>query len=61
MCNGDKQIGMSRALKIAALELEGTHHRGDDDAWDIGRVTIHLLDRFGGGILHTYLLQSRGR
>ncbi|HZM83144.1 MAG TPA: 3'-5' exonuclease [Candidatus Limnocylindrales bacterium] len=35
-------IGMSRALAQAGLPLEGRHHRGDDDAWNIAAIVIEL-------------------
>ena len=38
-------IGMAQALKKARLPLEGRHHRGDDDAWNIGALAIHLAGR----------------
>lgn len=38
-----KQVGMGEALKILKLELEGTHHRGMDDAWNIARILSKLL------------------
>ncbi len=37
------EIGMSQALEKLALPLEGTHHRGDDDAWNIALILSHLL------------------
>jgi inhibitor of KinA sporulation pathway (predicted exonuclease) len=33
-----KRFGMARALKQAGLELEGTHHRGIDDARNMARL-----------------------
>ena len=39
-----KQVGMSRALKICKLELIGTHHRGIDDARNIGRIFVIDMD-----------------
>ncbi|NUR46784.1 MAG: exonuclease domain-containing protein [Hamadaea sp.] len=35
-------IGMSQALAHTGLPLEGRHHRGDDDAWNIGALVIEL-------------------
>ncbi len=40
-----KQVGMARALKIAELPLEGRHHRGDDDAWNIAALVLQLADQ----------------
>ncbi|MGP4112128.1 exonuclease domain-containing protein [Streptomyces sp. 4N509B] len=37
--------GMSKALRIAGLPLEGRHHRGEDDAWNIAALVLHLADR----------------
>lgn len=33
-----KGVGMKKALDVLGLELEGTHHSGIDDAWNIGRI-----------------------
>ncbi|MCK5016467.1 MAG: exonuclease domain-containing protein [Candidatus Peribacteraceae bacterium] len=35
---GKKKPGMIKALKILGLEFEGTHHRGIDDARNLGRI-----------------------
>lgn len=43
-----KKPGMSQALKIVGLPLEGRHHRGEDDAWNIAAIVIDLLDRKAG-------------
>ena len=37
------EIGMSQALELMGLPLEGTHHRGHDDAWNIAAVAAELL------------------
>jgi inhibitor of KinA sporulation pathway (predicted exonuclease) len=29
------EVGMDEALRLAGLPLEGTRHRGVDDAWNI--------------------------
>lgn len=34
--------GMAGALRIAGLPLEGRHHRGEDDAWNIAALVVHL-------------------
>jgi inhibitor of KinA sporulation pathway (predicted exonuclease) len=39
------EIGMRQALDFLGLPLEGTHHRGDDDSWNIGRILRVLLER----------------
>lgn len=41
-----RQPGMAAALKLAGLPLEGRHHRGEDDAWNIAALILHL--RAGG-------------
>lgn len=40
-----KSCGMARALEIAGLPLEGTHHRGADDARNIARLAALVLPR----------------
>lgn len=40
-----RPVGMARALDIAGLPLEGRHHRGDDDAWNIAALILLLADR----------------
>ncbi|MFF2568858.1 exonuclease domain-containing protein [Streptomyces sp. NPDC058084] len=40
-----KRPGMAGALKIAGLPLEGRHHRGEDDAWNIAALVLDLVDR----------------
>jgi inhibitor of KinA sporulation pathway (predicted exonuclease) len=40
---GIKLCGMKRALEIAGLPLEGTHHRGIDDARNIARLAVLVL------------------
>jgi inhibitor of KinA sporulation pathway (predicted exonuclease) len=37
------EIGMARALAMLGMELEGRHHRGEDDAWNIALLLSHLL------------------
>ncbi len=39
------EVGMSEALKILELPLEGVHHRGEDDAWNIARILWEILLR----------------
>lgn len=38
-----KEVGMAKALKILGIELEGRHHRGDDDAYNTAKILIELL------------------
>ncbi|MER6620928.1 3'-5' exonuclease [Streptomyces sp. NPDC000931] len=40
-----KRPGMAQALEIAGLRLEGRHHRGEDDAWNIAALVLHLAER----------------
>lgn len=35
--------GMAKALQICKLPLIGTHHRGDDDAHNIGRIALQMF------------------
>lgn len=39
------EIGMDAALAHTGLPLEGTHHRGGDDAWNIAAILATLLRR----------------
>ncbi|MFE0730247.1 exonuclease domain-containing protein [Streptomyces antibioticus] len=40
-----RRPGMSQALKIAGLPLEGRHHSGEDDAWNIAALVLDLTAR----------------
>ncbi|WP_329585393.1 exonuclease domain-containing protein [Kitasatospora sp. NBC_01250] len=40
-----KRPGMAHALNLAGLRLEGRHHRGEDDAWNIAALVLHLSER----------------
>lgn len=37
------ELGLDGAYKRLGLILEGTHHRGDDDAWNIADILCRLL------------------
>jgi len=37
------EVGLDAALSEMQLPLEGTHHRGDDDAWNIARLLWELI------------------
>lgn len=41
--NLPSEVGMAQALEILNLPLEGTHHRGIDDAGNIARILANLL------------------
>ena len=40
-----KGVGMHRALEVAQLPLEGRHHCGADDAWNIAALVLELAMR----------------
>lgn len=40
------EIGLPQALALFGLNLEGTHHRGHDDAWNIAALLAELLRKF---------------
>ncbi len=40
-----RPVGMAQALRRVGLPLEGRHHRGDDDAWNIAALVLHLAGR----------------
>jgi inhibitor of KinA sporulation pathway (predicted exonuclease) len=42
------ELGMAEALEHARLPLEGTHHRGHDDAKNIAKLLATLLGKFRG-------------
>ena len=39
------EVGMVQALELLNLPLDGTHHRGEDDAWNIAEILSKLLLR----------------
>jgi inhibitor of KinA sporulation pathway (predicted exonuclease) len=41
-----RPMGMAGALAMLGLPLEGTHHRGGDDAWNIALILNHTLQTF---------------
>jgi inhibitor of KinA sporulation pathway (predicted exonuclease) len=43
--NLPKKMGMKDALKLAQIELVGTHHRGIDDARNIAKLMPYILGR----------------
>ncbi|MCP2275771.1 3'-5' exonuclease [Nocardia amikacinitolerans] len=40
-----RRQGMAEALRIAGLPLEGRHHRGEDDAWNIAALVLDMVGR----------------
>jgi inhibitor of KinA sporulation pathway (predicted exonuclease) len=40
-----RESGIDTALELLGWPLEGTHHRGVDDAWNIARILCEMLDR----------------
>jgi inhibitor of KinA sporulation pathway (predicted exonuclease) len=44
-CGLSREIGLDRALVQLGLPMEGTHHRGHDDAWNISAILAILLKR----------------
>jgi inhibitor of KinA sporulation pathway (predicted exonuclease) len=54
------EVGLERAVELLHLPLEGTHHRGDDDAWNIAAVLAALFERTRNGG-KDYGLRTHGR
>ncbi len=42
-----REVGMDAALKMLKMELDGTHHRGMDDARNIAQIACQILKRPG--------------
>ena len=40
-----KGVGMHQALEAARLPLEGRHHCGADDAWNIAALVLRMIER----------------
>jgi inhibitor of KinA sporulation pathway (predicted exonuclease) len=40
-----REVGMAEAMRIAGRKLDGTHHRGHDDAYNIAGLLSVLLGR----------------
>ena len=45
----ERELGLDEAYARLGLPLEGTHHRGADDAWNIAGVLCRLLRRNRNG------------
>jgi inhibitor of KinA sporulation pathway (predicted exonuclease) len=43
ICGLKHETGLSKALKLLGVPLEGTHHRGVDDAWNIAGVLSRII------------------
>ncbi|MER7004650.1 3'-5' exonuclease [Dactylosporangium sp. NPDC000555] len=42
---GARRQGMAGALESVGLPLEGRHHNGADDAWNIAALVLYLVER----------------
>ncbi len=42
------EVGLPQAMALAGLKLEGTHHRGHDDAWNIAAILTGLVKKMRG-------------
>jgi inhibitor of KinA sporulation pathway (predicted exonuclease) len=42
-----RKLGMAAAIRHAGLELEGRHHSGADDAWNIAALILEITVRGG--------------
>jgi inhibitor of KinA sporulation pathway (predicted exonuclease) len=40
-----REVGIDAACELVGTELEGTHHRGVDDAWNIAGLLCRLIER----------------
>jgi len=49
-----RRMGMAQALKKIGLPLEGAHHRGADDAQNIGRILSFMLDEHSKDLLDSF-------
>lgn len=41
----DSEMGLDLACQTLGVPMEGTHHRGGDDAWNIAGLLCRLLDQ----------------
>ena len=44
--NLPKEVGMPKALDYCGAKLEGTHHRGHDDAANIAKIFAHIVNSY---------------
>jgi len=47
-----QEVGLPQAMELIGLPLEGTHHRGHDDAWNIAAILAHVLATTRGASTH---------
>lgn len=52
--NKGKRRGLLPAMKAEQIDMEGRHHRGDDDAWNTARMLAKLIREGGRDILTPY-------
>lgn len=45
-----RELGIDEAFRHLGLQMEGTHHRGHDDAWNIAQLLCLLLKRTRRGV-----------
>jgi len=41
--NLDRELPLDEVMDLLGFPLEGHHHRGEDDAWNIARILGHIL------------------
>jgi inhibitor of KinA sporulation pathway (predicted exonuclease) len=46
----DQEIGMDMACRRLGTSMEGTHHRGVDDAWNVAGLLCALLTPVRGAV-----------
>lgn len=44
------ELRLDGAYNKLGIEMGGTHHRGDDDAWNIAGVLCQLLEKVRNGV-----------
>ena len=48
------RMGFARAMEAVGIELEGTQHRGDDDAYNTTVLLKHLIETYGVYIMRRW-------
>jgi inhibitor of KinA sporulation pathway (predicted exonuclease) len=51
-CDLDYEVDLDGAYAMLGIPMEGTHHRGDDDAWNIAGILCMLLKQIQMGITY---------